>query len=138
MAGGSFGRRKARQDVVDLTHEGDHAGLLHQNAAKEVGKRWAFLFGPLWGQNLDHVADLAREGFKLTLKRLAVFEKSVLGVIHLFHEFADANELTGYSAKVCCIGVGRKGHQDDPWVSRLGWVASKAFNEAGSALPPRV
>jgi hypothetical protein len=105
MACGGFGRRKARQDVVDLAHEGGHAGLLGQNAAEEVGKRWALLFLPLRGQDLDHVADLAREGFKLTLKRLAVLEKSVLGVIYLSDEFANADEVIGDSDEVCCIGV---------------------------------
>jgi hypothetical protein len=98
-------RRKAGQDVVDLAHEGGHAGLLGQNAAQEVGKRWALLFLPLRGQDLDHVADLAREGFKLTLKRLAVLEKSVLGVIYLSDEFANADEVIGDSDEVCCIGV---------------------------------
>jgi hypothetical protein len=47
---------------------------------------------------------------------LAVFKKSVLGVIHFFEEFADADEIVGDSAEVRVIGVVAEGHQDDPWV----------------------
>ena len=66
------------------------------------------------------MGDLARQGFELALKGLAVFKKSVLGVIHLFEEFADADEIVGDSAEVRVIGVVAGGHEDDPWVGRVG------------------
>ena len=74
-----FGRREPRQRVVDLPQQGGHAGLLGQDACEKVGERWPFLFGPLRGQDLDHMGDLARQGLKLALEGLAVFKKSVLG-----------------------------------------------------------
>ena len=130
-----FGRREPRQGVVDLTQQGGHAGLLGQDAGEKVGERWSFLFGPLRGQDLDHMRDLARQGLKLALKGLAILKKGVLGVIDFFEEFADADELVGDSAEVLVIGVVAKGHQDDPWVGR-GWsgVAGKEASEAGAAL----
>ena len=111
---GGFGRREPRQGVVDLTQQGGHSGLLGQDACEKVGERWSFLFGPLWGQDLDHMGDLACQGLKLALKGLAVFKKSVLGVIHFFEEFADADEIVGDSAEVRVIGVVAEGHEDDP------------------------
>ena len=84
------------------------------------------------------MGDLARQGFKLALKGLAVFKKSVLGVIHLVEEFADADEIVGDSAEVRVIGVVAEGHEDDPWVGQ-GWsgVAGKEASEAGAALRPQ-
>jgi hypothetical protein len=114
---GGFGRREPHQGVVDLAQQGGHAGLLGQDAGEKVGERWSFLFGPLRGQDLDHMGDLARQGLKLSLKGLAVFKKSVLGMIHLFEEFADADEIVGDPAEVRVIGVVVEGHEDDPF----GW-----------------
>ena len=122
---GGFGRREPRQGVVDLAQQGGHAGLLGQDAGEKVGERWSFLFGPLRGQDLDHMGDLARQGLKLSLKGLAVFKKSVLGVIHFFEEFADADEIVGDSAEVRVIGVVAGGHEDDPFVGQ-GGLASLA------------
>ena len=134
---GGSGRREPRQGVVDLAQQGGHAGLLGQDAGEKVGERWSFLFGPLRGQDLDHMGDLASQGFELALEGLAVFKKSVLGVIHFFEEFADADEVVGDSAEVRVIGVVAEGHEDDPWVGQ-GWsgVAGKEASEAGAALRP--
>ena len=35
------------------------------------------------GSGLDHMRNLARQGFELALEGLAVFKQSVLGMIHL-------------------------------------------------------
>ena len=77
---GGLRRREARQGVVDLAQQGGHAGLLSQDAGEKVGEGWSFLFGPLRGEDLDHMGDLACQGLKLALEGLAVFKKSVLGV----------------------------------------------------------
>ena len=100
MGCGGFGKREPRQGVVDLAQQGGHAGLLGQDAGEKVGERWPFWFGPLRGQDLDQMGELARQGLKLALERLAIFKESVLGVIHLFEEFADADEVVGDSAEV--------------------------------------
>jgi hypothetical protein len=115
--GGRFGRGEPRQGVRDLTHQSGHAGLLGQDAGEKVGERWSFLFGPLRGQDLDHMGDLARQGLKLSLKGLAVFQKSFLGMIHLVEEFADADEIVGDPAEVRVIGIVVEGNEDDPF----GW-----------------
>jgi hypothetical protein len=70
---GGFGRREPRQGLVDPAQQGGHSGLLGQDAGEKVGERWSFLFGPLRGQDLDHMGDLVCQGLKLTLERLAVF-----------------------------------------------------------------
>ena len=124
MGCGGFGRREPHQGVVDLTQQGGHAGLLGEDAGEKIGERWAFLFRPLRGQDLDHVGDLPRQGFELTLEGLAVLKKGVLGVIHFFEEFADADEIVGDSAEVRVIGVVAEGHEDDPWVGR-GWSGGR-------------
>ena len=102
-----FGRRKPHQGVVDLSQQGGHAGLLGQDAGEKVGEGWSFLFGPLRGEDLDHMRDLAREGFKLSLKGLAVLKKGVLGVIDFFEAFADADEVVGDAAEVASLASWR-------------------------------
>jgi hypothetical protein len=109
---------EARQGIVDLAQQGGHSGLLGQDACEKVGEGWSFLFAPLWGQDLDHMRNLARQGFELALEGLAVFKKSVLGMIHLVEEFADADEVLGDSAEVRVIGVVAECHEDDPWVGQ--------------------
>jgi hypothetical protein len=99
--------------------------LLGQDAGEKVGEGWSFLFGPLWSQNLDQMRNLARQGFELALEGLAVFKKSVLGVIHLVEEFAGADEIVGDSAEVRVIGGVAEGHEDDPFVGQ-GGLASLA------------
>ncbi len=103
MGCGGFGRGEPHQGVVDLAQQGGHSGLLGQDAGEKVGERWSFLFGPFRGQDLDHMGDLARQGFELALEGLAVFKKSVLGVIHFFEEFADADEIVGDSAEAASL-----------------------------------
>ena len=109
MGCGGFGRREPHQGAVDLAQQGGHAGLLSQDTCEKVGEGWSFLFGPFRGQDSDHMGDLARQGFKLSLKGLAVVKKSVLGMIHLVEEFADADEVVGVSAEVRVIGVVAEG-----------------------------
>ncbi len=122
MGCGGFGRREPRQGVVDLAQQGGHAGLLGQDAGEKVGERWAYMFGALWGQDLDHMGDLACQGLKLALEGLAVFKKGVLGVINSFDRFAKANNIVGDSAEVRVIGVVAGGHEDDPF----GWSGGLA------------
>ena len=108
---GVLRRGEARQGVVDLAQQGGHVGLLGQDAGEKVGERWSFLFGPLRGQDLDHMGDLARQGFELSLKGLTMFKKSVLGVIHFVEEFADADEIVGDAAEVRVISVVAESHE---------------------------
>jgi hypothetical protein len=131
---GGLHRREARQGVVDLAQQGGHAGLLGQDAGEKVGERWSFLFGSFRGQDLDHMADLARQGLKLALEGLAVFKKGVMRVIHLLEQFADGDEIVGDLAEGRVVGVVAEGHDDDPWVGR-GWSggAGKETSEAGRA-----
>ena len=68
------------------------------------------------------MGDLACQGLELSLKGLAILKKGVLGVIHFFEEFADADEIVGNSAEVRVIGVVAEGHEDDPCVGQgLVW-----------------
>jgi hypothetical protein len=90
--------REPHHGFVDLTQQGGHAGLLGQDAGEKVGEGWSFLFGPLRGQNLDQMGDLARQGLKLSLKGLAILKKGVLGMIDSFDRFAGADEIVGDSA----------------------------------------
>src|SRR6202453_2434011 len=118
---GGLRRREARQGVVDLAEQGGHARLLREDAGEEVGERWAFLFGPVRGQDLDHMGDLARQGLKLALKGLAIVKKRVMRVIDLVEEFADADEVVADSAEIGVSGVVAGGHENAPWVwSGLG------------------
>ena len=83
------------------------------------------------------MGDLARQGLKLSLKGLAILKKSVLGVIHSFDSFANADEIVGDSAEVRVIGVVAESHQDDPWVGQgCPGVAGKEASEGGAALRP--
>ena len=61
--------------------------------------------GRFRGQDLDHMRDLACQGFELALEGLAILKKGVLGVIHLVEHFADDDQVVGDSAEVCVIGV---------------------------------
>jgi hypothetical protein len=100
--------------------------LLGQDPGEKVGERWSFLFGPLRGQDPDHMGDLARQGFELALEGLAVFKKSVLGVVHFFEQFAEADEVVGDSAEVPVISVVAEGNEDDSFgQSGLVWRRSR-------------
>ena len=133
-----FGRRKTHQGVVDLAHEGGHAGLLGQNPGEEVGERWPFLFGPLRGQDLDHMGDLAREGLELALEGLAVLKKGVLGVIHLVEHFADGDQVVGNWPRFASLASWGRAMRTILGVGQGGLgVDGKEASEAGSALPPR-
>jgi hypothetical protein len=125
VACGGLRRRKPRQGVVDLPEQGGHSGLLRQNAGEKVGEGWSFLFGTLWGQDLNHMGDLACEGLKLALKGLAILKKGVLGVIDSFDCLAKADDIVGNSAKVRVIVVLACGHEDIPSADQ-GGLASLA------------
>jgi hypothetical protein len=69
---------------------------------------------------------ISPQGFELALKGLAILKKSILGVIHLVEQFADADEVVGDSAEVRVIGVVAESHQGDPWVqSGAGWARTR-------------
>jgi hypothetical protein len=149
--GGRVGRRESHQGVVDLAQQGGHAGLLGQDAGEKVGERWSFLIGPLRGQNLDQMGELAREDLKLALEGLAVFKKDLLGVIHLVEQLAGPDDVVGDTAEVRVIGVvadpqtgasGRRGKraQRSPTAASSVWlegIAAMAGKPVCAPLKPR-
>ena len=54
---------------------------------------------------MDHVGDLTGQGFELPLNRFFVLNEGVLGVIHAFEAFPNADEVVGDAGQAGGVGV---------------------------------
>src|SRR5208283_4280540 len=119
------GRRRragieARDDFEGLTHEACERRMLGDEAREKVGEGRAFLFGPLRGQDFDHVGDEPGQRLDLALERLAGDEESVLRVIHLVDGRGEGGESLADFGEAGVAGIARSGggHDDEPPVGK--------------------